>query len=577
MKLAGLIALILLLILALSCAKQTVPTGGPKDTIPPSLVLSVPIKEQINYKENTITLTFDEYVTLDNPREQVIITPSLGKNLEMNVKKKTVTLKLPSTPKDSTTYTINFRESIKDITEGTPAQDLKLAFSTGPYIDSLSIRGIVFDPLKGNALKNITVALYHNPDTFNIFDHSPQYFTKANDEGIFLLENLKADNYFIYAFDDKNKNLKVDSKTEVYGFLKDTIRLQPGYNVPLEIPLVKLDARPLKLISARPVNTYFSIKMAKGLASYSLTPLEKQDSIVTIFAGPDQTTINAYLVQLSQDSIQAHFLAEDSISFNIDTVLYVKKPTRKANPEDFTLKLEKPIIYSNNARLDISMIFNKPVKAINFDSITYKLDSANTVTFNPDDVTINSVNSLTLTKPIDKNLLFPAQDESFISAPRDLKTEGTSAKDKDLINQLYFGHGAFISIEDDSSKQTSQQATFLREEETGIIFVNINTDAENFIVQLLDKNFQTIKTVYNIDNITFNNLNPGEYQIRLIIDRNANRRWDPGNYYKKIEPEEILFYRSEEGLQSVNIKANWELGPLLISSKQNVDNQVSSP
>jgi len=54
---------------------------------------------------------------------------------------------------------------------------------------------------------------------------------------------------------------------------------------------------------------------------------------------------------------------------------------------------------------------------------------------------------------------------------------------------------------------------------------------------------------------------PGEYQIRLLIDTNDNGRWDPGNYFKNIEPEKIIYYRAADGSTTIKgVKANWEIG-----------------
>jgi hypothetical protein len=54
---------------------------------------------------------------------------------------------------------------------------LKLAFSTGTYLDSLSIEGTAYDLLKNVDSKEATVALYQL-DTFDIFKHKPIYVTK---------------------------------------------------------------------------------------------------------------------------------------------------------------------------------------------------------------------------------------------------------------------------------------------------------------------------------------------------------------------------------------------------------------
>src|SRR5690606_5310957 len=94
-------------------------------------------------------------------------------------------------------------ESIQDNTEKNPARNLLLAFSTGTYIDSLSIEGNVYHLLKGIPAKAASVALYLNADTFDIFTHKPEYLTVADDDGNFQFQNLKGGPYYTYAFDDK--------------------------------------------------------------------------------------------------------------------------------------------------------------------------------------------------------------------------------------------------------------------------------------------------------------------------------------------------------------------------------------
>src|ERR1700754_3036777 len=95
---------ILICMLVMQCAKQTAPTGGPTDEIPPKLKSSYPKHEQTNFKGDRIELFFDEPIQLNNPREQIIITPSLGKKFEVTLNKNRVTIDLKARPQDNTTY-----------------------------------------------------------------------------------------------------------------------------------------------------------------------------------------------------------------------------------------------------------------------------------------------------------------------------------------------------------------------------------------------------------------------------------------------------------------------------------------
>ena len=60
-----------LAVILVSCGQQVAPTGGPRDSIPPKLVMAVPEVNAKNFKSDRIILYFDEYVTLDNPFEKI--------------------------------------------------------------------------------------------------------------------------------------------------------------------------------------------------------------------------------------------------------------------------------------------------------------------------------------------------------------------------------------------------------------------------------------------------------------------------------------------------------------------------
>ena len=55
------------------CANVVTPSGGPKDTIPPVVLQSVPENQSTNFQDKEIHITFDEYVTLNNPTNNIII------------------------------------------------------------------------------------------------------------------------------------------------------------------------------------------------------------------------------------------------------------------------------------------------------------------------------------------------------------------------------------------------------------------------------------------------------------------------------------------------------------------------
>ena len=49
-------------------------------------------------------------------------------------------------------------------------------------------------------------------------------------------------------------------------------------------------------------------------------------------------------------------------------------------------------------------------------------------------------------------------------------------------------------------------------------------------------------------------MDPGTYKLRVIKDANRNKRWDSGNFAKKILPEEIYYLPDD-----IIVKANWDI------------------
>lgn len=566
-----LLYIVCLIFLLTHCAKQTQPSGGIKDEIPPKLLRSNPTDRQTNFNKNEIELFFDEMVQVNSAREQLIITPTIGKKFEMEARKNKVTLKLNADLKENTTYTISFREAIKDMTERNSAVNLKLAFSTGGSIDSLSIQGIIYNPLEDKPLKNYTVAVVVYHDSINIFKHEAQWITFTNDQGEYSLDNLKAGAYILYAFDDKNKNLIVDSKSESYGFVADSIFLTTE-NIERNIPVVRLDARDFKLISARPIATYFNIRTTKGIREYSLT---NESNEVKVYSDlEDASTIRVFNTLSDMDSIGVRLHAIDSIDNKLDTTLYIKFDKRSTSREKFSAKVEYLEFFRNKATLKGEISFTKPIDTILIDSFSIKLDSVNHITFTKEDYKLTQRNTLlTIEKILPKEV-----DFMQVSGSKTRTTlERTATKEEEKpgnqiipYNNLIIPKGAIQSIEKDTASVIQSSIKIITPENSGTIIIEVDTK-EQVIVQVLNRSFKVIQHSTS-KRLRFENLQPGDYLIRVIHDKNGNGLWDLGNFFKKEEPEPITFYKNEKDNPTINLKANWEVGPLLISVPNFVDN-----
>lgn len=568
------IYLIITLSLLWGCAKQTTPTGGEKDEIPPTLLKSNPPNRQTNFNKNEIELTFDELVQVNNPRDQIIITPAIGKKFEAEARKNRVILKLNGELKENTTYTIMFREAVQDITERNPAENLKLAFSTGDLIDSLSITGTVSNLLEDKPLKNITVGLVPYSDTVNIFKHEAQWITVTNDKGEYQLDNLKAGSYLLYAFDDKNKNMLVDSRTEVFAFKAQPVQLDSSLSN-FDLKLVQLDHRDFKLISARPIARYFNVRTTKGIAEYTAT--STVDSIPITSFLEDASTVRIYNTFPQMDSLPVSFHFVDSTTNTIDTVLYIKFDARTSTKENFNTKIEYCDFLQNKSLLKAELSANKPITFINTDSVYIQLDSVNRITFTEEDIQLSpDKRKLYISKKLPKETDFikkptttsgPTHERGEAVKEREVKPRKEKEEEEKTpsipFNNLILPRNTLISIESDSSADIKSAIKTITPENSGLITVEVKT-TESVIVQALNRNFKVVQESYSLQP-RFENLPPGEYYIRVILDKNNNQKWDAGNFFNKIEPEPVIFFKSEKGIPTTNLKANWEVGPLLIN------------
>ncbi len=261
--------LIIIVVLFQSCASRLPPTGGPRDEDPPILVYASPENNTLNFKGQVVELVFDEDIQVRNLIQEMLITPTYLGEIDYKLNKESVVIEFEEPFADSTTYTLNFRESIVDLHEGNPAEDLRIAFSTWDFLDSMEMHGSITDILTGNPAGNFTVGIYKAADTLSPINGIPQYITKSRKDGTYSFYNIKADQYRIYAFDDKNNNLMIDYKKESYGFLKDTINLDT-IKSDLNLLTTNLDLSDFVVSGLRQNGHHFEIKLSKYATSYNL-------------------------------------------------------------------------------------------------------------------------------------------------------------------------------------------------------------------------------------------------------------------------------------------------------------------
>lgn len=551
-----------------SCANVTPPSGGPRDTIAPIIVKTIPKNKSINYTGKSIIMEYDERIKTAKIKDQLIITPLIESDYEYTINKNIIKLLFEETFQDSITYTLNFRESIQDITEGNPTKDNKFTFSTGSFIDSMSIEGYVKELLTYDTIKNIVIGLYKAEDTITIFNGSPYYFTELDDEGKYLIENIKNGKYLLFAFLDENKNLTLETNSEAYGFVQDTILLDSGI-VSKNIDLIRLDLTEFKLMTALPSGKYFDINFNKYITQYNIHTIQSEHKLYTNLA-KENKSIRFYNNFNDIDSLQVYFSVFDSLETKITDTLYVRFVESRRKKMDFNIKIYPEKDASIEKLLVVKVEFNKPILTVNSDSIYIQYDT--TIIANIHDsifewnkqrdffsfkIDIDKSKADTiLNRRMKRNQLIKDSVKT-VEKEAQVKKQISKSKKEDIqrINsglQLYFGQGSFYSADLDTSRTMKYNYKFIIPEYNGIQELNIQTEYENFTLQLLKENFEIVNEIKNKKSILLKNIKPGKYKIRVLIDANNDGKWSPGNMLKQIEPEPVYMYPD-----LIIIRADW--------------------
>ena len=519
--------LLLALLVMIGCAKRGTITGGLKDTIAPVLKMSFPKNFNTNFKGNEIKLVFDENIKLKNLNKQLVISPPMKNEpiITPTSASKFITIKIKDTLQPNTTYSFNFGQSIADNNEGNPFNQFKYVFSTGDYIDSLSLGGKIKDAFSKEADSFVSVMLYEANDSFNdsiVYKENPRYITNTLDSlKTFKLENLKAGKYLLVALKDYNNNNKFDPNKDKIGFIKHFITV-PTDTI-YELNLFK-ETLPFK--AHKPIQASGN-RLLMGYEGNMKSP----DSRPKIILKNNAETLATLVTQFpKKDSLQIWYkpLKADSLALEVRKDKYaanfiVKVKDQKKDSLNITA-LQTGIL---NFRDRFALESSTPL--INFDNSKIKL-------------TVNDSVLVAFTTEYDdfnQKLFFdfkkePAAKYTFTALPGAL-TDFYEKSNDTLIYKT-------------NTKNTAEYGN-LR-----VILQNV----KNFpvIVELTNAKGDLIASEYSESNTTvdFNLLEPALFTLRLINDENKNKVYDMGNYLEKRHSEEVIYFSKE-----IDVRANWDV------------------
>ncbi|NNK80753.1 MAG: hypothetical protein HKO93_04575, partial [Flavobacteriales bacterium] len=358
-----------IILLMTSCAQQRSPSGGPRDTEPPKVLMANPLPMSTDFKAKRIEILFDEYVQLNGVRDQVLISPPLIDEPEISLKNsKRLIIDLGDQPlTKNTTYTVNLGEAIVDNNERNVLLENVYLFSTGSFIDSLQISGQILRAVYNDPCEFCMAMLFKGdvPDS-SIIGNRPLYVAKADESGKFLLSNLASGDYRLLAFDDLNSDLRID-ENESFGFLDSLVK-------PSVLDSLGTEVRISKALSSEPIIS-FSEWALDG--SYLTLSVQGLDSLSDFRGTASQNVLFTENLDNVGDSVRLWFsplLDEEDeliIDFNDGSdTLRIGRVSEKDMEYQIQAIADLP---NQEAEMDIQ--FSSPLSSLNSDLIQILRDS----------------------------------------------------------------------------------------------------------------------------------------------------------------------------------------------------------
>ncbi|TAF63776.1 MAG: hypothetical protein EAZ55_12995 [Cytophagales bacterium] len=528
-----------------SCANRIPPTGGAKDTLAPQVKALVPVHKSLQYKGDRLEIVFDEFIKEENLQKQLIITPQI-KDFRYRLLGKKIQIRWAEPLSENTTYSFNFRNAIKDITEGNPAPNLQIAFSTGDQLDTMFVTGQAKNLLYNTTPKELIVALYNPNDTLRIDKHPPYYYTISED-GFFYLPYVKKANYEIYAFEDKNNN-KIYEEGENIAFLPNNITLTDSSQNDLMLLLCKEDHKKPKLIAQQPNYQYLTLKFNESLQSFRFT--EPNSAIAYQQSNTNPSEVTLYNLNNQYDSLALQFTAQDSTGNTLDTTCWVafkKIEKNKYTPFNAEITLASGAGIERDWQLRIE--FTKPVATWNAQKIYFVKDLPQKITqYN----WINRAKAQLINTPDKPQSLILNEKQLRWNENKTLLSIDTNIAFKENI-QIFIAQEAFLSIENDTLRLVNELFQKKDTRKLGTISGTINTEEPYYLLQLISEG-KIIEQISPTKSFEFDFLSPGTYQIRIIIDKNNNGRWDASDFRNKKTAEPVWYYP-----KNLALRENWDI------------------
>lgn len=582
------------------CASMMTPTGGPRDSLPPVIVTMLPDNYSTNRpttNHGKIYIEFNEFVQIKDQQKEFFTSPQMKKKPTITQRGRGIVIQLRDTLLPNTTYALNFGSAIRDNNEGNPLYSMRYVFSTGPEIDSMVMSGYTADGYEADSVSKSFIWFYPVDSVKDVaeydstvFNYKPAVIARAENNGIFIAQNLKPIPYRIYAVEDKNDNQMYDPGTDQVGFIEGT------WN-PAEMPDFAMWYDSIRqYVSAEP-QLYFRMFMDKAfkrqVLSESQRPKQHQAMLYFSAAHPEIRSLRFDSIPADRVIIDPQTEGRDTVAlwFNVpsamlpDTIkgemIYMKHDTlNRLQPDTVSLKLSWRLIETKEQEREREKIERERKKAEAAGEKYEEPKQENPFVFNmPTSGDLNPENHLT----IDFDYPLVSIDSARMLLTRQLEDNTIEdvpvhmVRDTAKLRRWYVradwvpGGQYTLTIPDSVFRDVAGYAndsivgkyTVYDPEKFATVKIHVQSrDPQmNYIVQLLDANGSMKQERRNVKagDIQFNYVPAGEIKFRVIEDRNGNGRWDTGDLVARRQPERAEMYVNETGEDTFATKTNWEI------------------
>lgn len=566
------------------CANIYAPQGGPRDTLAPKVVLMKPDFAAKNFKDKRIYIEFDEYVQLKDQQKEFYTSPIMAVKPMMTLRGRGIVIDIKDDSlKPNTTYSLNFGNAVADNNESNVLSGLRYVFSTGNEIDSLVMSGYTADAKTKDSVAKAFLFFYdvakdslkNLPYDSTLFKRKPDAVGRAENNGIFLTQNLKPIDYRVYAIKDENSNQQYDAGVDMVAFVDSTFN-------PLSMPdfAVWYDTT-RKYLVAEP-QTYFKLFMDKTFNRQNLAksarPLQHKVELLFNAAHPIIEGLTIEGVDSSKIIFERPTIGKDTIFCWLDVPSETLPDTLKVTLNYFK---HDSIRNLTPAKEELKLFWKAFEKK---KSKKEEKEEKEAPPVNPFKFTVTASNTINPLRPIPFSFDYPLRsiDSTAISLirtdeqKRKFKVKNSFVRDTANLRQWNL-HATWQPGQEYQLLIPDSVITNILGEQNDTIKVDFKTMAPDqyasfklkvkgktpqskYIVEILNGGrVAERRTDITTGEHIFNYIEPGTATIRVTEDVNGNGMWDTGDLVERRQPERVEIFITPEGETEIVTKVNWEL------------------